>query len=164
LAHTRLDPKLQAKADPESVAQSVFRSFFTRQAQGQFDLQDWDSLWSLLVRITLRKCCRRAVALQAECRDVRREVAQARTDESSLGNWQALARDPTPQEAAVLTETLEHLLHGLDENQQTILTMRLEGYTVREISDRVDRTERSIYRLLRQVRDALVRFEQQAAS
>ena len=35
--------------------QSVFKSFFVRQGQGQFELDNWDSLWGLLVRITLRK-------------------------------------------------------------------------------------------------------------
>ncbi len=76
LANRRLDVTLQPKADPESVVQSVFRSFFVRQAEGQFELENWDGLWSLLMRITLRKCGRRAAALHAECRDVRRAVGR----------------------------------------------------------------------------------------
>jgi RNA polymerase sigma-70 factor, ECF subfamily len=56
LARSRLDARLQAKLDPEDITQSVFKSFFRRQADGQFNLTDWDSLWSLLVVITLRKC------------------------------------------------------------------------------------------------------------
>jgi RNA polymerase sigma-70 factor (ECF subfamily) len=158
LANSRLDATLQVKADPESVVQSVFRSFFVRQAEGQFELDNWDGLWSLLVRITLRKCCRRAAAYHAECRDVRREVGQAPPDGSSPDNGQALARDPTPQEAAILAETLEHLMKGLDQTQQTILAQRLEGYTVREISASVGRTERTVHRVLGQVREALQRL------
>src|SRR3954464_3897514 len=39
LASGRLAGLLRAQADPEDVVQSVFRSFFTRQQQGQFDLR-----------------------------------------------------------------------------------------------------------------------------
>ena len=42
------------KVDPEDVVQSAFRSFFTRQAAGQFDVASWDDLWGLLVVITVR--------------------------------------------------------------------------------------------------------------
>src|SRR5690348_6415942 len=56
LAHRRLDDRLRQKADPEEVMQSVLKSFFVRQRQGQFELDNWDSLWALLVRITLHKC------------------------------------------------------------------------------------------------------------
>ena len=158
LARGRLEATLQAKADPESVVQSVFRTFFARQAQGQFALENWDGLWSLLVRITVRKCCRRATTYHAECRDVRREVGRGPSDELSPDCGQALARDPTPQEAASLADLLEQLMQGLDETQQTIVAQRLEGYTVREISESVRRTERTVHRVLAQVREALQRL------
>jgi RNA polymerase sigma-70 factor (ECF subfamily) len=98
LAHTRLDTRIRQKVDPEDVMQSVFRSFFVRQAKGQFDLEGWDSLWSLLVRITLRKCGRRVEVFQAERRDVRREVRPAARDDDSYRSWEAIAREPTPDE------------------------------------------------------------------
>ena len=40
----------------EDVMASVFKSFFRRHAEAPFDLSSWDSLWSLLTLITLRKC------------------------------------------------------------------------------------------------------------
>lgn len=158
LAHRRLDATLQAKADPESVVQSVFRSFFARQAQGQFAFDDWDSLWSLLVRITLRKCCRVAATYHADCRDVRREVGQEPAQDVGLAKDQALAREPTPEEATMLADLLERLMQGLDSTQQTILAQRLQGYTVREISANVGRTERTVHRVLGQVRTSLQRL------
>jgi RNA polymerase sigma-70 factor (ECF subfamily) len=162
LARSRLDSQVRRKVDPESVAQSVFRSFFLRQAKGQFELDDWDSLWSLLVRITLRKCGRRIAAFHAERRDVRREVASAALDRTSRLEWEAIARDPTPDEAAQLTETLERLMSRLDQKQQQIVTLRLQGYTVREISREIGCTERSVLRKLELVRDGLKRIEAKA--
>ena len=48
LAHAHLDTALRQKVGPEDVAQSVFRSFFRRQADQPYDLESWDGLWSLL--------------------------------------------------------------------------------------------------------------------
>ena len=158
LARSRLTPSLQVKSDPESVVQSVFRSFFERQAEGQFELDNWGSLWSLLVRITLRKCCDRAAAYHADCRDVRREVAQGPADETPPYADQAWTRDPTPEEAAILADLLEQLMQGLDETQKLIVAQRLEGYRVREISTNVGRTERTVHRVLAQVQEALQRL------
>ena len=56
LARKQLDSKILQKVDPEDVMQSVFRSFFLRQMEDQFDVRDWDNLWSLLAMITVRKC------------------------------------------------------------------------------------------------------------
>src|SRR5262245_60853885 len=65
LAATRLDRLIRQKAGPEDVVQSVFRSFFTRQRQGQFQLHGWDSLWDVLAAITVRKCHNRVEYYQA---------------------------------------------------------------------------------------------------
>src|SRR5438132_613770 len=74
LARSRMDERLRRKVDPEDVIQSVFRSFFTRQAQGEFDAQSWPELWSLLVVMTIRKCGGRLDYFFAARRDVRQEV------------------------------------------------------------------------------------------
>ena len=45
LARSHLGGVIRQKVDPEDVVQSVFRSFFQRNAQGNWNLDDWDSLW-----------------------------------------------------------------------------------------------------------------------
>jgi RNA polymerase sigma-70 factor (ECF subfamily) len=156
LARSRLQGPIRQKVDPEDVTQSVFRSFFVRQAEGQFQLDDWDSLWSLLVRITLRKCGKRTRQLYAGIRDARRETSSIRTNDQSRCVYEAIAREPTPQEAASLTETLEQLVQRLEDTQQQMIVLRLQGYTVKEISREVGRTERSVHRVLAKVRDTLL--------
>ena len=161
LARSRLDSRIRRKVDPEDVAQSVFRSFFVRQAQGRFELRNWDGLWSLLVRITLRKCGRQLAALCADRRDVRKEAIHAGCADESCRAWEAIAREPTPQEAAQLTETVEHLLRGLDDVQRQIVVLRLQGYTILEVSREVGRTERTVHRVLATVREGLQRLERE---
>src|SRR5271165_2059629 len=103
LARQRLDRRVRPKVDAEDVLQSAFRSFFARAAGGQYDLASWEALWGLLVVITISKCARRAEHFRAAKRDVNRELAALTGDEGLLG------REPTPDDAAVLTETVEEL-------------------------------------------------------
>jgi RNA polymerase sigma-70 factor (ECF subfamily) len=159
LARARLHPRIRQKIDAEDVVQSVFRSFFTRQAHGQFQFDDWDGVWSVLVIIALRKCGRHAETLHAACRDIRREVRAAGAVAAGGDAWDAVTRDPTPDEVVSLAETIEQLMHGLDETEQAILAFRLQGFTNLEIAEKVGTiSERKVYRVLAQVRKRLERL------
>lgn len=156
LARVRLDRRTRQKVDPEDVIQSVFRSFFTRQAQGRFDLTSWDDLWSLLVVITIRKCRRQAVALRAGRRDVRRELHASQLPEPDPAMLETAGAEPSPQEVVSLIETLERLLSGAGAVERRILELRLEGYTPPEIATEVGGiSERKVYRVLAQARKRL---------
>jgi RNA polymerase sigma-70 factor (ECF subfamily) len=158
LAQNRLEGRLRRKVDAEDVMQSALKSFFLRNADGQFDLEDWDGLWSLLTVITLRKCGRQIRRFLAEARDVRREVAPPDPEGSNSG-WEALGDDPTPSEAAVLAETVEHLMRGLpDATERRMLELSLQGYGPREISGEIGRSERTVQRVLSMVRSRLRRL------
>ena len=148
LARSRMGELVRQKADPEDVMQSAFKSFFVHQAQGAYQLDNWDSLWSLLARITVRKCYRRLEEFRAACRDVRREAGS--TNDSSF-ECPVPGRDPTPSEAAILSETLENLMRELRPRERDILALSLQGCSHAEISDQVGCTERTIYRVLKHV-------------
>ena len=156
LARMRLDQRTRQKVDPEDVVQSVFRSFFTRQADGRFDLATWDDLWSLLAVITLRKCRRQAVAFRAGRRDVRREVHASQLPEPDQGCLEAAGSEPTPEEVVSLIETVEGLLGTANEVERQIILLRLQGYTPPEIAGEVGGiSERKVYRVLAQARKRL---------
>ena len=147
---------MRQKEDPEDVLQSVYQSFFIRQARGELQLRDWDSLWALLATITLHKCGHRIEHFKAARRDVRREVAPPTRDEPTA-SWEGIAREPTPQEAAVLAELLEQTMRGLEGYQRQILELSLQGHSVAEISARVGYTQRTVQRILQRVRSDLER-------
>lgn len=147
LARTRLDGSLRQKEDPEDIVQSALASFFRRQSSDPYELTSWESLWGLLATITLRKCGHHVEYYLAQCRDIRRETTLPETaKEDSVTPWQALAREPTPSEAAVLRDTLERLLHDLHERERTIVLLALEGFSVAEISRQVGRSESFVRR------------------
>jgi RNA polymerase sigma-70 factor (ECF subfamily) len=157
LARARLDQFVRRKLDPEEVVQSVYGSFFRRFAEGQFELKNWDSLWTLLTLITVRKCGHQIDYFQAACRDVRHEAPAPVTAEDSTASWEAIARDPTPSEAAMLAETVEHLLRMLDDRQRQIVLLRLQGHGPLAISTKVGCSERTVKRVLEHVRKWLQR-------
>ena len=158
LARSRLGGQLRAKVDPEDVMQSVFKSFFLRHTEGQFDLESWDSLWSLLTTMTLRKCGYHLRHFRREGRDVQREVKPQPGPDDSSASWEAIAREPTPTEAMLLAETVEQLFRGLDDSERAIVQLSLQGYKVAEISSQVGKAQRSVYRVLERVKGRLLRL------
>jgi RNA polymerase sigma-70 factor (ECF subfamily) len=154
LARSRLDHLLRSKVDPEDILQSVYRTFFSRHARDGFVLGDWDGLWAMLTVITVRKCDYRRKFFRAASRDVGREEP-ALPDGPTAWTEHALARDPTPSEAARLTETVERLMRELNGREREMLSLSLQGCAAPEVSARVGRTERTVQRVLKRVRERL---------
>jgi len=150
LAAGRLHGLLRHDTAPEDVVQSVFRSFFMRQRDGQFDLASWDRLWDVLVIITLRKCCNRVEYHHAACRDVRREVPL---------EHDGTTREPTPSEALELAETVEQLLGRFQDRERAVVELSLQGCPVADISARLGCSERKVYRVRERVRLELTRMQ-----
>jgi RNA polymerase sigma-70 factor (ECF subfamily) len=155
LSRVRLSARLRGKLDPEDVLQSVFKSFFLRCADGQFELQSWNGLWSLLVGITLNKCGHQVRALHRARRDVRREADTVPHDDDSARSWGALAREPSPEEEAALADEVETLLRRLSERDRDVVSLRLQGHSPRDIAEQLGVLERTVFRVLERVRTRL---------
>src|SRR5262245_66420512 len=126
LAHRHIGGGLRHKVDPEDVVQSAYKSFFFRYGAGKLDVVNWNSLWGLLTLITVRKCAERVAYHRADCRDAAREVSPPAGGERA--SWpEALGREPTPLEAAQLSETVDQLLASLDEDERPVLELSLQG-------------------------------------
>jgi RNA polymerase sigma-70 factor (ECF subfamily) len=151
LARGRLGERLRRKVDPEDVLQSVYKSFFLRQARGQLRPKGWEGLWALLAVLTLRKCGRWVRRFRTGMRDVRAEVP---ADDVADG-WEAVARGPAPEEAAMLTELVERLLQGLEGLERDVVALALQGATVAQISSQVGRTRRTVQRVLKRTHERL---------
>jgi RNA polymerase sigma-70 factor (ECF subfamily) len=157
LARSRFAPVFRCKVDPEDVVQSAYKSFFVRYGQGRLAVDNWSGLWGLLTLITLRKCSERVAYHRARCRDVAREAVVPTQDEDGASCLEVFGREPTPLEAAELSETVDRLLAALNEADRPVIELSLQGYTVREISHRLDRVERTVRRTRERVR---LRLEQ----
>src|SRR5207249_2604299 len=70
VAEQHLSRRVASREDGEDIVQSVFRTFFRRDAAGEFQIDSSAQIWRLLVKITLRKAQARGRYHTAEMRDV----------------------------------------------------------------------------------------------
>jgi len=164
LARHHLDQRLRYREDEEDVLQSMYASFCIRQQRGSFELKSRDDLWRLLVTVTLRKARNTARRHRQEVRDYRRECAQAGSRDPDSHAWVLElmdASEPSPEDAAALSEALEMRLRALgDPVLRQIAVRKLEGYTNKEIARELDDcTERTIERKLGRIRARWARFD-----
>jgi len=163
LARVHLGGRLRQKVDPEDVVQSVYKSLLVRYGETVIASEGCDGLWALLTLITIRKCADRARYYHAGCRDLRREAGACGPTECSSSWREAPGREPTPDEALELAETIEALLSGLSGDERTIVELSLQGHSTQEISQQLGRAERSVRRIREQVRKHLEQ-QQEAAT
>ncbi len=152
LAQSRLAARMATRVDPEDIVQSAYRSFFCAAREGRFTWEREGDLWRLLVEVTLHKLYRLAERHSAARRSVDREKLASATDNSAF-----LAREPTPEQAAVACEQLEALLAELPVASRSIVELRLQGYEQREIAQRLGCSERTVRRALALAREFLLR-------
>jgi DNA-directed RNA polymerase specialized sigma24 family protein len=156
LARLKLQNAPRRAADEEDVALSAFDSFCRNAEQGRFpQLLDRDSLWRLLVVLTVRKA-------QHLVRDATRQKrgggvrplpdTPGAADEAPILE-QILSREPTPELAAQMAEEYHGLLRRLGDSElETIAVLRMEGYSVDEIAQKLGYVARSIKRKLHLIR------------
>jgi RNA polymerase sigma-70 factor (ECF subfamily) len=165
LARSRLDGRIRSKVDAEDVVQSVYRSFFTRHAAGEFAINDAESLWGMLALITARKASNRVRSFRSARRDTGREVPLLdRVGARPSTGWELPDREPSPEEAAMLVEAVETLMRRLDERDQTVFQLAWDGQTTAAISRQLGRSERTIRRALERVKDEIERLQNPESS
>jgi DNA-directed RNA polymerase specialized sigma24 family protein len=156
LARARLR-NLPHREAAEDVALSAFDSFCRGAGRGRFPrLADRESLWRLLVVVTARKAAHYR-------RDANRQkrgggavgIGSAPPDaEMEAYLEQIVGREPTPEFVAQAAEECGRLLRLLgDPELESIALLRMEGYTLEEIGDRLGYVPRTIKRKLRLIRD-----------
>jgi DNA-directed RNA polymerase specialized sigma24 family protein len=149
LAGRRLDRRLGAAADPESVAQSVFAAFFAGHRGGAFALDNWGMVYGLLAHITFRKCLNRN-------RDRRRGGRGGAAGPVAFADWQATSAAPGPAEAADVADRLAAVLARFDPDQRAALAAVLDGAAPDAVAARFGLSTRTVQRLVRRFRDRLV--------
>jgi RNA polymerase sigma factor (sigma-70 family) len=150
VAQRQLSEKLAGRLDGEDVMQSALGSFFRRQARGDFRFDCTSQLWRLLVKLTIMKARAKARLHTAEKRDVSAEIPNAEAFVS-----ETVIREPSPDEAAVLVDQVDVLLHGLPELHGSVLRMRLEGHSVTELAEELGVSRQTVYRVLKLLQERL---------
>ncbi len=123
------DPRLGRLLDSVDVCQSVLANFFVRAAAGQFELNEPQQLLHLLVTMARNKLRDLARRLQADCRDLRRQVS------GSSGVLDGVPdNQPSPSRIIAGQELLQCLLGKLSREERHLAEQRAHGYNWGEIA------------------------------
>lgn len=148
-------------ADEEDVAVSAMHSFFKAAEGGRFEnLSNRDELWKLLVTIVIRKANRhkeRATAQKRGGGNVRGEsVFMNAADDGHPG----LAGIPDEGFVADLMSECGDLMNLLeDDTLKEIALLKLEGYTLDEMSEKMDVARSTIKRKIARIKETWEEFD-----
>lgn len=159
IAAKRLPTNLRRTGDEEDIALSAFNSFIAGIRQDNFpDLSGRDNLWGLLITLTGRKVhahLRHQTRQKRGGGTVRGEsVFLDHAGDLKAGGIGGVTGDSQPADIhAELAEACDELLSQLDDVQlKQIAVMRMDGYLVDEIAERLELSKRAVERRLQLIR------------
>lgn len=145
-ARTRLPMGMARRVDPEDVVQSAYRSFFRRLKKGELVFDEEHDVWQLLATITFCKTKNLIKHHHRQRRDARRE-------EPDASGGGVVDREPGVEDVAMFFESLKKLLSALPAEYHEFVLLRMDGYSIEEIATRVQRSQRTVLRVLARVRE-----------
>lgn len=144
LASRGLGHDMRSLVGSDDVVQSIFRTFFRRAAEGEYEVPDGSELWSLLVTITLNKIR----ALGVHYRRQKRSVSRTLHLEAEIG--EVAGGDDLA--CHVLQMVIDELVGTLPESHRRIIQLQIEGWDVGGIAAETQRSRRTVERVLQQFR------------
>lgn len=154
LARSRLSNRMQRRVEPEDIVQSAYRSFF-RHAEDRYELEKPGDLWRLLAAITVSKVRGQVEFHSAQKRGIYLEQS-VKSDGSVIHvSPEAVAEDPSPEEAAAVTEEVTNIIRELDDFGRTVFELSMQNQSIEQIAETVERSQRTIRRTLQNIRESL---------
>lgn len=140
---------LRSRFDSLDFLQSVWGSFFRRVRSGPTEFEDSRHLVAFLARAAKNKVIDEYRRAASQKQDVHRE-------EPLWGDGarpKDVAADvDSPSEVAQAREVFGHLQSLMPEDRRTILDLKAEGLSSRDIGDRLGISERTVQRVLEDLR------------
>lgn len=154
LAAKHLSSPIRRRVGPEDIVQSACRTFFRRAREGQFQLDDSESLWRLLTVITMAKVREQT---RFHLRQRRSLKGEAHLDSSVDGRpaFTPAGDDISPEAAAEFSEQFQLLLGSLDAEEQQVVDLKLQQFTNDEVAERLGCSERTVRRLMKKIQARL---------
>jgi RNA polymerase sigma factor (sigma-70 family) len=140
---------LRSRFDSLDFLQSVWGSFFRRMKAGPDEFDDPRSLVAFLARAAKNKVIdeyRRAASKKGNMRREEPLWVEGSRPREIVGD------DDSPSEVVEAREAFGRLLGMLPEERKIMLELRVQGLSTREIGDRLNVSERTVRRVLEDLR------------
>jgi RNA polymerase sigma-70 factor (ECF subfamily) len=150
LAEAQCSGDLARRVDADDIVQSIFGSFFRGASQGYYEVPEGEELWKLFLVIALNKIRAKGNYHRAARRDIRMTVGSDDFDQLPVAGV-----NPDDGDLAFLRLAVAEALEKLPPQHKQIVTLRIEGHEVGEIAELVERSHRTVERILQQARERL---------
>jgi DNA-directed RNA polymerase specialized sigma24 family protein len=158
LARQKLRNTARRAADEEDVALSAFNSLCLGARRGRFPaLADRGGLWGLLVFITAQKAADQVVHDRRKKRGGGKVRGHSALENGSAGSHadgfdRVLSQSPGPATLNVWAEEYARLLDRLDDaTLRHIAELKVQGYKIDEIAQRLGVAQRTIHRKINMI-------------
>ena len=141
---------LRSKFDSLDFLQSVWGSFFHRVRTGPTDIEDESNLVAFLAWAARNRVFDEYRRASSQKHNVRREEPLW---DGGVNPRDLVAPLETPSEVAQARETFERLQDQLPDDRREVLALKAEGYSCREIGERLGLSERTVQRAIEALRD-----------
>lgn len=148
LARAQSSPQLARCIDADDIVQSVFGSFFRGARKGFYKVPAGEELWRLFLVIALNKIRAKGAYYLAAKRSARLTLDGSALTRCTVANDDAAA-------FTCLKLTIDEALEALPDGQRDLVLLRMEGYGVAEIAERLGRSRRTVERMLQCARERL---------
>ena len=154
LARAKLKGLSHRGVDEEDILVSVFDRFFQAAKQDRFaQLHDRHDLWQILLMLTDRKIADQYRHAATEKRGGEAVAGQAPRDNAD-DIREVADQEPGPEFVAAFNDQLSRALGRLGEaTTREVALLRMEGYEIGEIADRLAISVSSVERKLRVIRE-----------
>ena len=152
VARRQISEQMATRFEAEDVVQSTYRSLFIRMRRGEYELGNGKDLWKLVVTMMLNKIRRKAKFHSAHKRSVQHEQPLTHIGGTT---FDPPGNEATPESAVELVDTLRAFLADVGSRDRPILELRLQGLATDEIAEQTGRAQRSVRRVLQNLRERL---------
>jgi RNA polymerase sigma-70 factor (ECF subfamily) len=140
---------LRSRFDSLDFLQSVWGSFFHRIRTGSNDLDEERNLIAFLAWAARNKVIDEYRRAASQRQDIHRESPLRNAPQEGT---EFAAPDETPSQVASARETFGKLRELLPEDRRVILELKVDGFSCREIGERLGVSERTVQRVLEDLR------------
>lgn len=153
LARAKSSPALARRVDADDIVQSVFSSFFHGMSRGYYDVPSGSELWKLLLVIALNKVRAKGAHHRAAKRDIQRT-----TSGDLLDRYSKPGQEANELAYTMLKLVIDETLESLPALSQRMVALRIEGHKVTEIAAQMQRSKRTVERVLQEFRTTLAKL------
>jgi RNA polymerase sigma-70 factor, ECF subfamily len=150
LARLQLDPRIRGKVDPSDVVQETLLKAHQALVQDQFQIQGDAETAAWLRKILANVLADALRALGTQARDLRLEQS-LEASSARIEGWLA-AEQSSPSQRAMRQEQLLRLAQALaelpDDQRHAIELRHLQGCSLAEVAQRLDRSKGAVAKLL----------------